>query len=45
MDVATLIPQRVHDLGEEELHLRRNRPSRIGLLDQVQALVHGGEIP
>ena len=33
MDIVALILQRVHDLGEEELYLRRNRPSRIGLLD------------
>lgn len=34
---------RVHDFGEEKPHLRWDRPSWIGLLNQVEALVHRGE--
>src|ERR1700677_3837137 len=33
----------VDDLGEEESHLGRDRAARVGLLDEVEALVHGGE--
>src|SRR5258707_5827191 len=32
-----------HDLGKEELHLRWDRPTRVRLPDQVQALVDRGE--
>src|SRR5260370_16166015 len=39
----TLMLHRVHDFGEEEPHLRRDRPSWIGLLNQVEAFVHRGE--
>jgi hypothetical protein len=39
----TLVLHRVHDFGEEEFHLRRDRPSWIGLLNQVKAFVHRGE--
>jgi hypothetical protein len=38
-----LLLHRVHDLGEEELYLRRDRPTWVSLLDQVQAFVHRGE--
>jgi hypothetical protein len=34
---------RVHDFGEKKPHLRRDRPSRIGLLNQVDAFIYGGE--
>jgi hypothetical protein len=33
MNLAASILQRVDDLSEEELYLRRDGPSRIGLLD------------
>lgn len=33
----------VDDLGEEESHFGRDRAPRVSLLDEVEALVHGGE--
>ena len=33
----------IYDLGEEESHFVRDRPARVGLLDEVEALVHSGE--
>jgi hypothetical protein len=37
------VPHRVHDLWKEELHLRRDRQTRVSLLGQVHFFVYGGE--
>jgi hypothetical protein len=38
--MVDLMLHQVHDFGEEEPHFRRDRPSWIGLLNQVEAFVH-----